>query len=74
MAAITAKVMCGNKTVYSADGSGQAQFTFYPDYAAERNKEWASATPTLNFQITVKDGELFEVGKSYTVTFEENPE
>ena len=68
--AVTAKVYCGNKTAYPPDGTGQAQFTFYPDYANGTNKAWASATPSLNFQITVADGELFTVGSKYTVTFD----
>jgi hypothetical protein len=70
--AVTAKVYCGNKTVFNADGSGSAKFVFYPDYAGGANKEWASSTPTLQFDITVKDGEMFTVGKKYTVTFSED--
>ena len=45
---------------------------FYPDYAGGVNKEWASSTPTLQFDITVRDGEMFTVGKKYTVTFSED--
>jgi hypothetical protein len=69
---ITAKVLCGNKTTFTPDGTGMAAFSFYPDYANGRNKEWAASTPTLELKITVKDGGMFEVGKSYTLTFDED--
>lgn len=69
--AITAKVTCSSKMTFSSDGTGSAAFTFYPDYADDRNKEWAAATPTLQLNLTVKNGDLFEVGKHYTLTFEQ---
>jgi hypothetical protein len=46
--------------------------TFYADYygnAAEVNKEWAAATPSLSISMTVKDASLFEAGKAYTLSF-----
>lgn len=69
--AITAKVTCGRKIIFTSDGTGSAAFTFYADYADGRNKEWAAATPTLQLDITVKNGDLFQVGKHYTLTFEQ---
>lgn len=69
MSDITAKVKCNTKKEWY--GTPGAAFEFVPDYADGRNKEWASATPTLALNISVKDGEMFEVGKSYTLTFSE---
>jgi hypothetical protein len=84
---ITAKVKLGSKIQYPGFGMGNAEapaerqaekelwyLTFGPDYygdAAEKNKEWASASPSLNFQITVRGdvADLFEQGASYTCGF-----
>lgn len=72
---ITAKVICSNKQEYPATESGgrQAAVTFLPDYQDGRNKEWASATPSLNLQMTLNDqaADLFETGKRYTLQFVE---
>lgn len=72
---ITAKVKCNIKQEYT-DGAGARQTTvgFMPDYADGRNKEWAQYTPHLDLRMTLK-GEVadrFEVGKAYTLTFEES--
>lgn len=45
-----------------------------PDYAEGRNKEWAEATPAGMIRLTIKNelaAEQFEIGKGYTVTFEQ---
>ena len=65
---ITAKVFCSSKTVYKG-GNGGAQFKFAVDYQDGRNKEWAQATPTLSLDMSVNREDMFEVGKSYTLTF-----
>lgn len=67
MAQVTAKVRCNSMKIWGDTG---ASFEFGVDYADGRNKAWAQATPTLSVNITVKDGDLFEVGKPYTLTFE----
>lgn len=73
MSKVTAKAKLASRL---EDSYGNVQLTFYADYADGRNKEWAAATPNLNLQMTVKPSvsEMFEVGKGYTLTFEENTE
>jgi hypothetical protein len=66
MAQVTAKVKCNSKKIWGSEG---AAFEFGVDYADGRNKAWAAATPTLSVNISVKDANLFEVGKAYTLTF-----
>lgn len=66
MAQVTAKVRCNSKKIWGETG---AAFEFGVDYADGRNKAWSAATPTLSVNITVKDADLFEVGKPYTLTF-----
>jgi len=66
MAQVTAKVRCNSKKIWSETG---ATFEFGVDYADGRNKAWAQATPSLSVSIAVKDAEMFEVGRSYTLTF-----
>lgn len=67
MGDITAKVTCS----WKAAGESSTQLYFAPDYTDGRNAEWASATPTLSLQMTVKPevGELFTTGGRYTLTF-----
>lgn len=70
---ITAKVKLGSKYELS---NGDFGLTFYPDYygdKAEANKAWATASPSLMFQMNVQArvAENFNQGGSYTVTFEE---
>lgn len=44
---------------------------FEPDYADDRNQEWAAATPHLQLSMTVRSDVVanFEPG-AYTLTFE----
>lgn len=67
MSEITAKVTCS----WKAPGESSTQVYFAPDYADGRNAEWASATPSLSLQMTVKPevGDLFTTGGKYTLTF-----
>jgi hypothetical protein len=66
---ITAKVKVSNK---APAYEGVTSLAFQPDYADDRNKEWAAATPTLSLAMTVKDSvaEHFELGQAFTLTFE----
>lgn len=70
---ITAKVRCDNKTESGEGDARQAVVTFGADYADERNKEWAKATPTLSLSMTLngKAADLFEQGSAYTLQFVE---
>lgn len=65
---ITAKVKC----THAEQVSDQVALRFEPDYADGRNAEWAKYTPALSLSMNVKpevaDG-VFEVGRSYTLTF-----
>lgn len=67
--AVTAKVYCNTKTLWS---SGGCQVGFTVNYADGRNKSWAASTPTLDLKMGVKDAELFKLGQAYTLTFEED--
>lgn len=69
MTAVTAKVECTSRSVGYNDS---VSLSFSPDYHDGRNKEWAEATPSLSFQMTVKASvaEHFQQGGKYTVTFE----
>jgi len=67
--AVTAKVFCSSKTIHSSTSFG-ASFKFQVNYSDGRNKEWAQATPSLSLEISVKDSNMFEVGRGYTLTFE----
>jgi len=75
---ITAKVKCVNKEESSYQTNEgtvrQARVTFYADYADGRNKEWASATPTLNLTMTLNGhaADLFDQGTAYTLQFVED--
>jgi len=75
---ITAKAALGSMIQYPrTDGvEGDYFLSFYPDYSDGRNKEWAAASPSLNFQIVVRPdvAKLFEQGGKYTVTFEKQDE
>jgi hypothetical protein len=68
--AITAKVRCSG----SVNHGDQVGYTFAADYSDEQgraiNAEWARYTPGITVSITVKPEIVFEVGKSYTLTFE----
>lgn len=67
--ATTAKVLCYSKTL----SSHQTSVRFMADYQDGRNKEWASATPALDFNITLRPdvADRFDLGNGYLVTFEE---
>ena len=74
---VTAKVLLSSKTLYPG---GTVGLVFSADYADGRNKEWAQATPYLDYKMTVKDtvADLFPLGGKITVTFdldesEQNP-
>jgi hypothetical protein len=67
--ATTAKIMLGSKIDYE----GQTILSFFPDYSDGRNKEWASATPSLSLTMVVKPevAANFKPQHRYTLTFEE---
>jgi hypothetical protein len=69
---ITAKVRLGSKQSFNE--AGDTILNFYPDYADGRNKEWASASPSLSLMMTVRKdvAELFEQMGTYTLVFEKN--
>lgn len=69
MSAITAKVKVGSRVQVTDDLD---VVHFYPDYADGANKDWAYYTPSLNLQMNVRRGVPFEVGASYTLTFEKD--
>lgn len=71
---VTAKVYCASKSLSASKGAStqSAQVSFAVDYSDGRNKEWAQATPWLELKMGVKDASLFELGKSYTLTFDED--
>jgi hypothetical protein len=69
MSAVTAKAQLNSVEL----SSSAATLKFIADYGDDRNKEWAAFTPSLSFQMTVKKEIFerhFELGASYTVTFE----
>lgn len=74
---VTAKVVCSVKTL-QGEGTPYESYilNFSADYADGRNKEWAAATPYMYIQMSVKGDlkDLFEVGKKYTLTFDEAEE
>lgn len=71
---MTAKVKVGTRTENrDADGNVYSvNLQFFADYADERNKEWAYATPAISVQMTVipEVAEKFVVGKAFTLTFD----
>lgn len=72
MSAVTAKVKC---TAHTVNGDTVA-LAFGPDYADDRNADWAAATPHLSLSMTVKAnvGEHFKLNDAYTLTFEPSAE
>lgn len=73
---VTAKAKLGSKF---QTGNGDFNLQFYPDYYGDKkeiNKEWATSTPSLSFQLIVTEAAAanFEQGKSYLVTFEPDEE
>lgn len=68
---VTAKVYCSGKALSASKGGvpNGASVTFACDYADGRNSEWAQYTPSLSLTMQVKDPDLFELGRAYTLTF-----
>lgn len=74
---ITAKVRCVDKGVDQGHGdSRQCNLVFGADYMDGRNKEWSVYTPALSLTMAVKGSvaDRFEVGRTYTLTFEDTTE
>lgn len=72
---ITAKAKCSGKSLTNMGTDYEAvNLTFGADYANGANKAWASATPTLNLTMTVKPevAKHFEIGSSFTLTFDKD--
>lgn len=72
---ITAKILCQAKTQDSGEGDDRTvSVSFQPDYKDDRNKEWARWTPGLSLTMGLRGAvaDKFEVGKAYTLTFEES--
>lgn len=82
---ITAKAQLGSKIQYpwpnvvGEDGERAPEkemwyLNWTPDYENPANKEWALASPSLSFQMTVRGdvADKFVQGGKYTVTFELN--
>jgi hypothetical protein len=70
---VTAKIVCNSKTDVGEGDNRQVSVSFGADYAGGRNKEWALYTPSLSLSMTLKGevGDRFELGKAYTLTFED---
>lgn len=71
---ITAKVRCTSRVHLDNE---QDVVYFGADYygeAAEINAEWARFTPALSITMNVLPGVPFEVGESYTLTFDDGAE
>jgi hypothetical protein len=79
MATVTAKVICtGKEPAEAAGDDAHTTLSFGADYADERNKDWAWATPALSLSMTVR-GDVaaqFTQGQRFTLEFqpEQNPE
>lgn len=68
---VTAKIICQTKQESGEGEDRQVTVTFVPDYADERNKEWARWTPGLSLTMGLKGAvaDKFEVSKAYTLQF-----
>lgn len=71
MIEVTAKVRCTSKQPTGSHDDADVMLGFQPDYQDGRNREWATATPALSLNMTVKSSvaEHFEQGHAYTLTF-----
>lgn len=82
--AVTAKFKVGRVTRLGAtfdhatgdwDGPGYAtEIEMTPDYAGDKNKDWASATPSGMIRLVVNNPgaiDQLKVGTSLMITFEE---
>lgn len=70
MASVTAKVKLESA---EPNGSEQTTLRFGVDYADDRNKEWAAATPALSLTMTVRNEVAenhFAVNDRFTLTFD----
>lgn len=61
------------------DGQGvreSAEVELVPDYAGDRNKDWAEYTPSGTIRMWINGPALpeFVVGRAFTVTFEAEDE
>lgn len=67
---ISAKIKLQGKN----ENNDQVTLTFVPDYADDRNKEWAKYTPALSLSLSVlpEVAERFEEGAAYTLLFEKS--
>lgn len=76
MSTVTAKVKVWTKNENGEGDGRQATVTFGPDYADGRNKEWSLYTPSITLTMLLKGdvADKFQLGKSYTLTFEESEE
>ncbi len=70
---ITAKIICASKLESGSGDDRTVNVTFQPDYADERNKEWARWTPGLSLTMGLRGSvaDQFEVNKPYTLQFVE---
>lgn len=74
---VTAKVRCSRKQPWNDKPDADVMLEFQPDYADDRDKEWATVTPTLGLMnMTVKSSvaEHFTQGRPYTLTLTFTPE
>ncbi len=70
----TAKVVLNSKLESGVGEHRQIQAVFSANYAGGKNAEWAVYTPSLQLAMTLKGevGDRFEIGREYTLTFEES--
>lgn len=71
---ITAKIVCQTKQETGEGDDRTVNVTFLPDYADDRNKEWARWTPGLSLTMGLRGSvaDRFETGKAYTLQFIED--
>lgn len=65
--AVTVKVLVARRE----EEIGYTNIVFRPNYANGANKEWAMATPTLEYRMGVRPevAALFPIGSKWTGTF-----
>lgn len=68
---ITAKIVCQTKVESGEGDERQVNVTFVPDYADDRNKEWARYTPGLSLIMGLRGAvaDKFEVGQAFELQF-----
>lgn len=72
MTDVTAKVVVSkHDTINEGTAYEAVSLAFAADYADDRNKAWAVATPSISLMMTVKPdvAALFPMGKPFTLTF-----